>query len=252
MNPKRIVIIFAFLIFCGCTSQKNLIYWQGAIPPLSKDSIFILRIHPGDILSINVFTINAEAYPYLSIPNERTSTDNRSAYEKGYIVNDSSLIKLPLIGAVNLNNLTIGEATKYIENKFKVFIDEPIVTIKKLNYKITVLGEVNKPGTYSVMNEKITLPEALGIAGDLTQFGDRKTVRIIRDEDGVRKDFLVDLTDPNSLLPSFYYIHPDDVIYVQSLKHRSFQVIGPEVLVITSILTTAAVILTLILTINTQ
>jgi polysaccharide export outer membrane protein len=232
----------------GCTSQKKLVYFQGEIPALDTSSIYKVRIYPGDILSINVFTINMEAYPYLSTPNERLGTDNRSAYEKGFLVNETGGIKLPLIGSVNLKGLTIAEATSFIENKFKVFIDDPIITIKKLNFKVTVLGEVNKPGTYPILNERATLPEVLGLAGDLSQFADRKKLRIIREENGQREDFFVDLTDAKSLSPQSYYLHPDDIVYVQPLPRRAFQNISPSVTLFTSILTTTVIVMTFILT----
>jgi polysaccharide export outer membrane protein len=227
-----------------------LIYFQGAIPVINADSIYKVRLFPGDILSINIFTINAEAYPYLSIPGDRMGADNRSSYEKGYIINGKGEVKLPLVGSVLLKGLTIPEATDTIENKFREFINDPIVTVKKLNFKVTILGEVSKPGTYPVMNEKATLPEVLGMAGDLSQFADRKMLRIIREENNQRKDFFVDLTDAKSLNTETYYIHPDDIIYVQPLPRRAFQNISPSVTLFTSILTTTVVVLTFILTTN--
>jgi polysaccharide export outer membrane protein len=229
-------------------SQKKVVYFQGEIPPLNTDSIYRIRIYAGDLLSINVFTINYEAYPYLSPTTDHSSSDIRSAYEKGYVVNENGEIKLPLIGTVLLKGLTISEATRLIEEKFREFIQDPIVTLKKLNFKITILGEVNRPGTYQIMNEKASLPEALGLAGDLSQFADRKALRIIREENMQRKDFFVDLTKASSLSSETYYLHPDDIIYVQPVKRRAFQNINPSVTLFTSILTSAVVVMTFILT----
>lgn len=244
MNRKRIIVFFFILVFGACTSQKKLIYFQGEIPSLNKDSLYKVHIYPGDILSINIFTINNEAYPYLSLPTNQSASDIRSAYEKGYIVNEKGEVKLPLIGSVLLEGLTIFEATFMIEKKFKEFIEDPIIAIKKLNFKITVLGEVNKPGTYFISNEKVTLPEILGLAGDLSQFADKENLRIIRDENGKRSDFFVNLTDSKSLSASSYFLHPDDILYVSPLRRRAFQNITPSVTVFTSILTTAVVVLT--------
>lgn len=248
MNLRKI-ILFLSVIVCSCTSQKKLIYFQGAIPPLNSDSIYKLKIYPGDILSVNIFTINTEAYPYLSTPNDRTGTDTRSPYEKGTIVNDNGDVKLPLIGLVNLSGLTISEATAAIEARFKEYISDPLVTIKKLNFKVTVLGEVNRPGTYPILNEKVTLPEVLGMAGDLSQFADRKNLRIIREENGKRTDFPVDITQANSLSSSTYYIHPGDIIYIQPVGRRAFQNISPSLTLFTSILTSAIVVVTFIITV---
>lgn len=229
-------------------SQKKLVYFQGDIPVLPSDSLYKIRIYPGDIVSINIFTINEAAFPYLAMPNDRLGTDTRSAYEKGYVVNDKGEVKLPLIGTVALNGMTISEAIAEIEKRFTVYIQDPIVTVKKLNFKITVLGEVNKPGTYQIMNERATLPEVLGLAGDLSQFADRKSLRIIREENGVRSNFYVDLTNASSLTASSYYLHPDDILYVQPVPRRAFQNINPSVTIFTSILTSAVVVLTFIIT----
>jgi polysaccharide export outer membrane protein len=236
------------LVIGACTSQKKLIYFQGAIPSIDTDSIYKIRIAPGDILSINIFTINTEAYPYLSLPVQAEGNDTRSAYEKGYLLNEKGEVKLPLVGVISLNKLTIPEATAKIEERFREYIQEPIVTIKKLNFKVTVLGEVNKPGTYPIMNEKVTLPELLGMAGDLTQFGDRKNLRIIREESGKRNDFFVDLTNSQSLSAASYYLHPDDIIYVSPVPRRAFQNINPSISLFASIITSTVVILTFIIT----
>jgi polysaccharide biosynthesis/export protein len=249
MKRKWIIIFSIIMIFCACTSQKKLIYFQGEIPPINKDSIYIVRIHPGDILSINVFTINADAYPFLSPPNQ-PGGDNRSAYEKGYLISQKGEIKLPLVGAVSLQGLTILEATAVLEQKFQEYIQDPIVTIKKLNFKVTVLGEVNKPGTYPVLDEQVTLPEILGMAGDLTNFADREKLRIIREENGERKDIFVNLTDAKSLSAAVYYLHPNDIIYVQALKRKALQNSYPAVAIFTSIVTSTIVVLTFIVVTN--
>lgn len=247
-NILKIVLPLLLSVLFSCTSQKKLVYFQGNIPQLKESDIYKLRIYPGDILSINIFTINAEAYPYLAVPADKPSSDNRSAYEKGYIVNDKGEVKLPLIGSVLLTGKTMSEATQILEAKFKEFMEDPIVTVKKLNFKITVLGEVNRPGTYQILNEHATLPEVLGMAGDLSVYGDRQKVRIIREENQQTKDFFIDMTDASSLSAEIYYLHPDDIIYVQPLKRRAFQNISPSVTIFTSIVTTAVIALTFIIT----
>lgn len=244
----HIFLIIAISVLAGCTSQKKLIYFQGAIPSLKESDAYKLRIYPGDIVSINVFTINTEAYPYLSVPADKPSSDNRSAYEKGYVVNERGEVKLPLVGSVTLTGKTISEATQLLEQKFKDFMEDPIVTLKKLNFKVTVLGEVNRPGTYPILNEHVTLPEVLGMAGDLSIYGDRQHVRIIREENQQTKDFYLDLSSAASLSAETYYLHPDDIVYVQPLKRRAFQNISPSVTIFTSIVTTAVIALTFIIT----
>ena len=251
MKFARYAVVLLVLL-SACSSQKKLVYFQGAIPAVSSDSVYKVRIYPLDILAINIFTINAEAYPYFSSTNEKSVTDNRSTYEKGFVVDDSGQVKLPLIGSVNLLGLTLSEARALIDKKYRTYIDDPIITVKKLNFKVTILGEVNRPGTYSIMNEQTTLPEVLGLAGDLGQLADREKLRIIREENGVRKDFFVDLTKSSSLSAESYYIHPNDLIYAQPIKRRAFQNISPSVTLFTSLITTTVVVLTFIWAVNKE
>jgi polysaccharide export outer membrane protein len=248
-SHRIILLISLAALLASCTSQKKFLYFQGEVPSL-KGNTFKLKIYPGDILSIYVFTLNKEAFPFLTMPDEKPVSDSRSPYERGYVVNESGELKMPLIGAVNLNGLTVAEATDLIEKKFSVYMENPIVTIRKLNFKVTILGEVNKPGTYNINNEKVSLPEALGLAGDLTGFGDRTNVKIIREENNDTKQFNVDLTSANSLSADTYFLHPDDIIYISATRKRGFQNIYPAVAVFTSIITTSILVFTFIIASN--
>jgi polysaccharide export outer membrane protein len=127
-------------------------------------------------------------------------------------------------------------------------MDDPMVTVKKLNFKVTVLGEVARPGTFSIFNETLTLPEALGLAGDISPFGNRTNVKIIRNNSKTPQVLNVDLTHAESLTLENYYLYPNDIIYVEPLKRRALQNISPAVTLLTSILTTAVVVITLIVT----
>lgn len=244
------ILVNVIALMTGCVPQKEVVYFQGTIPALTQSDSFRLQIVEGDILSINVFTTHTEAYPYLSAPADRPASDTRSIYERGYIVRDSGIVTLPLVGNINLNGLSLKDASKKIEREFKNYFDDPIVTVKKLNFKVTVLGEVNKPGLYTVMNERATLPEILGMAGDLTQLADRTNLRLIRSENGAASDFTIDLTNGNSLTAEVYYVHPDDVIYVSPTRKRALQNTSPSIIVFTSILTTVAVLITAFVAVN--
>ncbi len=245
---KIIALIFILIGISACTPQKKLVYFQGQIPSLKDNSSWKLKIYPGDILSLSVFTINSEAFPFLVQPGATPMSDNRSPYERGYVISEKGELKMPLIGSVNLNGLTIQEATDLLESKFVVYMQDPIVTIRKLNFKVTVLGEVNKPGTYSIFNEKASLPEVLGLAGDLTGFGNRMNVKIIREENNDSKQFNVDLTSAKALSAETYFLHPDDIIYIEPTRKRAFQNVSPAVTVFASIITTAVLVFTFIVT----
>jgi len=208
---------------------------------------FVLTIQPNDILSIQLFTINAEAFPGIATTIDKQVIDNRSAYEKGFVVDGSGSIELPLIGKLTLTGYTLAEARDTIAGRYKNYMDEPIVILKKLSFKITVLGEVAKPGVYYVPNEKITFFEGLGMAGDLTPYGNRKEVKVIR-RDGLNyREIKVDLTTKAPLHSEVAYLHPEDIIYVSTTKKRGATTISPTVGIITSILATLTLVAALIL-----
>ncbi|MBK5285266.1 MAG: polysaccharide biosynthesis/export family protein, partial [Bacteroidia bacterium] len=175
-------------------------------------------------------------------------SDTRSPYEKGFVVNDRGAIQLPLVGEVNVHNMTMTEAADAIRVKLMKFIDDPMVTVKKLNFKITVLGEVTRPGTISIFNESATLPEALGLAGDITSFGNRTAVKIIRNDSKMPRVLMVDMTNASSLTMENYFLHPDDIVYIEPVRRRALQNVSTSITVLASLLTTTVVVLSFILT----
>ena len=178
---------------------------------------------------------------------DKALVDNRSAYEKGFAVDDNGDVDLPLAGKVNVANKSITEAKAVIASAYLKYMQNPVVVLKKLSFKFTILGEVNKPGLYYVPNEKVTFLEALGMAGDLTNYGDRKEIKIFRKANGDLKELLVDLTSQQVLQPEFRYVYPDDVIYIKPVKRKALANSNPGVVVITSVITTAAIVISLIL-----
>ena len=255
LRPVKYLFNLLLILFLvsSCTPQKKLVYFQGnfnAVNDSSSANYFKLKIIPGDILLINVFTINPEAFPYFNVVSEKQSSDTRSPYEKGYTVSERGTIEMPLIGEINLANMTMTEASDAVKSKLKQFMDAPIVVVKKLNFKITVLGEVARPGTFDIFKESITLPEALGLAGDISPFGNRTNLKIIRSNAKTPQVLAVDMTHAASLTLENYYLHPNDVIYVEPLKRRALQNISPAVTLLTSLLTTTVVVLSFIITNN--
>lgn len=246
-------LLLVAVFFASCTPQKKLVYFQGnfnAVNDSAAANYFRLKIIPGDILLVNVFTINPEAFPYFNVASEKQASDTRSPYEKGYTVSERGTIEMPLIGEVSVLNMTMTEAANAIKQKLLKFMEEPMVTVKNLNFKITVLGEVAHPGTFNVYNETVTLPEALGLAGDISAFGNRTAVKIIRNNAKTPQVLLVDMTNAQSLTLENYYLHPNDIIYVEPLKRRALQNISPAVTLLTSLLTTTIVVLSFIITNN--
>lgn len=236
------------LIFASCTPQKKLVYLQGDASKLANDSTdFRMKLSPGDIITVDLYTVNPEAFPGIGIMNDKpTLTDNRTPYEKGFLLDRTGKVSLPYIGDVNLAGLTIEEAHDTVTARFHKFIDEPVIVVKKLSFKISVLGEVTRPGLYYVPNEKLTILEALGMAGDLNNFGDRTALTILRKTPEGTIEIKVDLTSKDAYVGASKYIYPDDVIYVAPVRNKAFVTISPATAVLTSIIASLVIIATLI------
>ena len=249
MSFRYILYLLVVISLSSCGSQKDYAYLQDAKDPSSSGKMpeFTLVIKPNDILSIQVLTVNTEAFPGIATTIDKQVIDNRSAYEKGFIVDKEGFVVIPMLGKVNLSGLSMNDARDTLVRRFEYFMDDPVVVLKKLSFKVTILGEVAKPGLYYIPNEKITLLEGLGMAGDLTIFGDREEVKLIRQTNDGYKEINIDLTTKASLNSEVAYLYTDDVVYVKPIGRRGAATISPSVLIVTSILTTLTLVLSVIL-----
>ncbi|NCD67809.1 polysaccharide biosynthesis/export family protein [Mucilaginibacter agri] len=231
-----IIVLSQFVLgLTSCFNEKKITYFQRGVN--QKDTVeiakkYIPKIQSGDILSIYVNSLSPEASsffnPYTAnVTTTATALDVNGgltqAAAPGFLVDAGGKITLPLIGTLDVNNLTITEATDRIKQQLEIYLKEPTVIVRFLNYKISILGEVAKPGIYVVPNEKITLPEAITIAGDLTGFAKRNEIEIIRDVDGKKEFGEVDLTNRSVFSSPYYYLHSNDVVYVKASKAKVAQ-----------------------------
>ncbi len=237
MTIKRRLILPAILsaviiLMSGCSSTKNVAYFQNSSSANLEASKFLYdaRIMPKDVLTITVSTTDDEAaVPFnMTVPTPLTQ-GQRSSYSQAmlqsYLVDNDGNIDFPKVGSVHLGGLTKAEAEKLIQDKIKPYMNEsenPIVTVRMTNYKISVLGEVNRQGMYTVGNEKINILEALALAGDLTIYGVRTNVKLIReDATGEKTIHVLDLTDANIINSPYYYLQQNDIVYVEPNKVKA-------------------------------
>ncbi|MBK8501594.1 MAG: polysaccharide biosynthesis/export family protein [Saprospiraceae bacterium] len=139
----------------------------------------------------------------------------------GYLVDPKGDIDFPILGSINLNGLTTVEAKESIAKLLTSYLRDPVVNIRFLNFKITVSGEVANPGTFTVVNERITLPEAISRAGDLTNYADRRNILIIREIDGVRTFNRINLQSSSIFDSDYYYLRQNDLVYIEPLKAKT-------------------------------
>lgn len=218
-------LCFCILLMASCTSYKNVPYLQN--PEAVNDFQEILpmydaKIMPKDLLTITVNTSNPEASaPYnlvvqTSINAGRSSSLTTQPTLQQYLVSNEGTIDFPVLGRLNVMGLTKGQAEDMIREKLAPhFTEMPIVTVRMSNYKISVLGEVAKPGTFTVSNEKVNIFEALAMAGDLTVWGKRDNIKLIReDAQGKRQIVSLNLNNAEVITGPYYYLQQNDILYV--------------------------------------
>ena len=226
------LVASAFLgLTTSCVSPKTIVYFQGDSSRYFSQEItqkYVPLIQPNDILSIVVGSLNAEANEVFNTPNLFTTTSTNYSstgggarmQPLGYLVDSDGTIEVPLVGKVKIGGLRTTDAADTIRTRLMSYLKEPSVIVRNLNFKISVLGEVKIPSVYVIPDEKITLPEVLSLAGDLTIYGNRSNVMIIREENGKREYARLDLTSRELFNSPYYYLHKNDVIYVEPVKSK--------------------------------
>lgn len=227
--PAAIVAVIT--LFSSC-STKNVAYFKNSdIVNLEASRVlYDARIMPKDILTITVSTSDEDAAaPFnMTVPTPLTQ-GQRSTYSQAllqsYLVDNNGNIDFPRVGQVHVGGLTKSQAEKVILEKIRPYMSKaetPIVTVRMSNYKISVLGEVTRPGMYTVGNEKISILEALAQAGDLTIYGVRNNVKLIReDSTGMKSIHVLNLNDANLINSPYYYLQQNDIIYVEPNKVKA-------------------------------
>ena len=231
MKKKSFIIIFSFVLFflSSCTSKKKLDYLQNIESVALEASIKNAKstIQPNDQLVILVtakdmdvvkpFNQNFSSGQILqySLPSGNAlSQSQTSTSGPTYMVDSQGNIEFPVIGKINTENKTTEELRDILKKEISKYVVNPQVSVKNTNYKITVLGEVNRPGTYNIPDAQTTLLEVLGFAGDLTIYGNRTDVLVVRNIDGVMSKERIDLTKADFINSPYFYLKQNDVIIV--------------------------------------
>ncbi|MBI1287890.1 MAG: polysaccharide export protein [Flavobacteriales bacterium] len=217
-----VLLLFLFSVLIlneSCITRKDISYFQDVSDSLSTQKIskgFEAVIQSGDILSVHVSSLSKEASSFFNVVGE--TTDQQVA--NTYLVDADGNIEMPLIGLIHVSNLTTQVARDSLKQHLDKYLVDPTVNIRIRNFKVTVLGEVAQPGVYTIPNEKITLMEALGLAGDMTIFAKRVNVLLIREDRGQREFVKLDLTSKEFFESDYYYLHSNDIIYVEPGKGK--------------------------------
>ncbi|GAA0752551.1 polysaccharide biosynthesis/export family protein [Psychroflexus lacisalsi] len=219
---KRFILFFFSLLLFSCSSKKDVIYYQD-IDNKEFSSLESINSHPriqiNDILNISTAALNPESVlPFSFNTGESSSVQPRQVELlklTGYLVNSDGEINFPQLGKIEVEGKTTQEIQSLLEDKLSLYIKNPTVNVRILNFKFTIQGEIRQPGTYEIIEENMTLPQALGLAGDLTINGRRDNIMIYRQEGGQREVKRIDLTQSDWMNSDYFFIKPNDIIYVE-------------------------------------
>lgn len=204
------------VLLASCASKKDVVYFQDAkdFETLVSKNTFSSKFKVDDVVSIHVSTLDPEA----SVPFNLFKGAEEGGFtpqQVDYIVDKNGNIDFPVIGSVKIQGLSSEEVKVLLKERLKDYLKDPIINIRLKNFTVTVLGEVNRPGTYPVVGEQITVFEALGLANDLTIKGMRNNVLVIRDFNGTKVYNRIDLTKKNALDSPVYYLTQNDIVYIE-------------------------------------
>jgi len=206
-------------VFSSCASRKDLVYFQPDSTQLNTSyELNAPKLQPGDILAISVTADDPRAtspFNQVSPYNSNGNLQNTNPFIPTYAIDVNGNIDFPRIGSIHLAGMTRTAAMKLIKDKLSSYIVNPGLSMEIRNFRITVLGEVRSPGNFLINNDRITLLEAIGLAGDLTINGVRQNVMVIREQNGKKEEYRVDLTKKEALNSPAYYLTQNDVIYVE-------------------------------------
>ena len=223
----------ALLTFASCGSVKDIAYFQNKVvnDPEAIDKHAGIVIQPKDMLSIVVSSRNPELVAMFNLPvvsyqagSEIVSGGSQQRL-MGYVVDNEGQIDFPVLGQINVSGLTRWELSELIKERLLKdgLLTDAVVTVEFMNFKVSVIGEVNNPGTFSIEGDKVTVLQAISLARDLTIFGERENVTVIRERNGERTMYEINLCDVSMFQSPAYYLQQNDVVYVQPSKVKARQ-----------------------------
>ena len=234
LNKRNLWLLLLPLLLAACQSYKKVPYFQNVEVVNGveqQEKLYDAKIMPKDLLTIVVSCTNPElAIPFnLTVASNAGIAVSTSSYVttqpvlQPYLVDNDGNINFPVLGELKLGGLTKREAERLIIDRLKPYMKEtPIVTVRMVNYKISVIGEVTRPGTFTISNEKVNLLEALAMAGDMTVYGLRDNVKLIReDANGKQQIVTLDLNKAETILSPYYWLQQNDIVYVTPNKAKA-------------------------------
>ena len=222
-NYFILLLLFVFT-FSSCITNRDLEYIRSnkEIKKI-KANKYEYRLQIGDLISVQISTTTEQQHDFFNKENTANSQLMiQNPYLYGYIVKEDGNLDLPSFGVVEAEGFTLRELENEIKNIAVSYFESPVVKLNIINFEITILGEVNNPGTFKIIDPEVNVLYALSLSGDMTQFGNRKRVKVIRNENEINRIFYIDLTKEGILNTSDFILQSHDIIYVAPLRKKFY------------------------------
>lgn len=232
-NPRMLIILFvSALMFSSCVPQKKIKYLQAQneeadtlkVREFKTKSEITYKVQTGDNLYIKVLSIDEQTNKLFGSGTQSGNYLNSdvSVYLQSYTVDPTGNIDFPIVDKIAVKDLTVEQIRTKIQSIVDEYLVGATVFVKMVNFNVTILGEVNRPGKFQIYQDQINIFEALAMAGDLTDFAERSKIKLMRQTKDGYKIHKIDLTRDNIIASDYYYIMPNDIIYIEPLKIKQF------------------------------
>ena len=219
-----VLLLLSIFVLSSCITNRDLEYVRSNQEiKKAKANKQDYRLQVGDLLSVQISTVTEQLHDFFN--KEQSSNAQlmvQNPYLYGYLIKDDGFLNLPSFGQVKAEGFTLSELENIIKQIAVSYFEQPVVKLNIINFEVSILGEVNSPGTYKIVDPETNILYALSLAGDMTQFGDRKKVKVIRNENEINRVFYVDLTTNEVLNNTDFMLQPHDIIYVAPLKKKFY------------------------------
>lgn len=265
MKLKYCFFVCFLGVMCACKTPKDVVYFQG-IDELTKEQLmdmsqtYTTKISNDDLLSINVTAwdpvavtpFNPPVFSYSTVPQgEQPVTSSPNLYT--YLVDQDGNINFPVLGKIHVAGLTRQEIAEKMEEMISKYVENPLVNVQLLNFKITMMGDISRPGALAIKNDRVSILDAIGMAGDLQMTANRKNILLIRDNNGVKETHRMDITDPAIFASPYYYLKQNDIVYVEPIKVKQRSRTSSDrtftMSVLTSLISSVSMITSMVITI---
>jgi len=231
LSKLTVILILFTLVLSSCVSQKKIKYLQKTQVEdttslyLNKRTVDY-KIQPKDNIYIRIFSLDEKTFMFFNKQSTgggyNDYANDASIYLNSYSVTTEGYIDFPIVGQVYVKDLTVEQVKNVLQQLINEYLNETTVVVKMVNFNITIVGEVARPGQYKIYQDEVTIFEAFSMAGDLTDFANRNKIALIRGTKGGSKVYYLDLTSDKILISEFYYLMPGDIIYISPLKIKQW------------------------------